>query len=143
MGLAGDWGVRIWSLMTPLTVTRTLRGPARSLKMSRDVHYYPQLNIPDLCSQSHTPCQVPRVTRPSQMGRVRLDPRRQALAWAGMSSGPSQLCFHGMDSGTSLDTHYPHTDHISLQKSCLLSIISMSSLTSGSQFSLMVRLALV
>ena len=62
----------IGSLITPLTVTRTFLGPARSL-----------------CSQSHTPwgilgmgrvvtCQVPRVTRPSQMGRVRLEPRRQA-----------------------------------------------------------------
>jgi len=95
------------SLMTPLTVTKTFLGPALSL-----------------CSQSQTPCQVPRVTRPSQIGRVRLEPRRQALACAGMSSGPSQECLKGMVSGTSL-----------------LSIISMSSLTSGSQFSLMVRLA--
>ena len=54
------------------------------------------------------------------MGRVRLEPRRQAwwvkkfcsrskryqaivtLAWAGMSSGPSQECLNGICSGTSL-----------------------------------------
>ena len=71
--------------MTPLTVTRTFLGPALSL-----------------CSQSQTPCQVPRVTRPSQIGSVRLEPRRQALAWAGMSSGPSQECLNGIVSGTNL-----------------------------------------
>ena len=59
-------------------------------------------NFVYLCSQSQTPCHVPRVTLPSQIGRVRLEPRRQALAWAGISSGPSQLCFQGIFSGTNL-----------------------------------------
>lgn len=45
MGLAGDWGVRIWSLITPLTVTRTLRGPARSLKIAHDKYYYSLLTM--------------------------------------------------------------------------------------------------
>ena len=35
------------------------------------------------------------------------------MAWAGMSSGPSQLCFHGIDSGTSLNiVHIIYRDHI-------------------------------
>lgn len=46
--------------------------------------------------------------------------------WLTMSSGPSQECLNGRSSGT-----------------ILLSIISMSSRTSGSQFSLMARDALV
>ena len=91
-----------------------------------------------LCSHSQTPCQVPRLSFPSDTGTVRLEPRKHAFTWAGcsrekyfnkskmgkyfitMSSGPSQECLNGRSSGT-----------------ILLSIISMSSLTSGSQFSLM------
>lgn len=76
------------------------------------------------CSHSQTPCQVPRFSLPSETGTVKLDPKKHAFTCAGMSSGPSQECRKGMSSGT-----------------IRLSIISMSSLTSGSQFSLMARLA--
>lgn len=76
------------------------------------------------CSHSQMPCQVPKFNLPSETGTVRFEPRKQAFTWAGMSSGPSQECLNGTSSGT-----------------IRLSIISMSSLTSGSQFSLMARLA--
>ena len=130
MGELGDNGVLSGSRRAPLTVTRIFRDPARSR-----------------CSHSQTPCQVPRFSLPSETGTVRLEPRKQAFTWAGwkkpnrykyksihyniknvvlctMSSGPSHECRNGTSSGT-----------------IRLSIISMSSLTSGSQFSLMARLA--
>jgi len=107
MGEFGDRGVRSGSRIAPLTVTRTFLEPARSR-----------------CSHSHTPCHVPRFSLPSDTGTVRLEPKKQAFTWAGMSSGPSHECLNGTSSGT-----------------ILLSIISISSLTSGSQFSLMARLA--
>ena len=131
MGEFGDNGVRSGSLSAPLTVTSTFLEPARSR-----------------CSHSHTPCQVPKFSLPSDTGTVRFEPKKQALTWAGwkqiitrlqvrrvaikilvgkaltMSSGPSQECLKGTSSGT-----------------ILFSIISISSLTSGSQFSLMAKLA--
>jgi len=107
MGELGDKGVLSGSFKQPLIVTRTFLEPARSL-----------------CSHSQTPCQVPRFSLPSDTGTVRLDPRKQAFTWAGISSGPSQLCLKGMSSGT-----------------IRFNIISISSLTSGSQFSLIARLA--
>ena len=131
MGELGDNGVLSGSRRAPLTVTRIFRDPARSR-----------------CSHSQTPCQVPRFSLPSETGTVRLEPRKQAFTWAGwkrknrykyksihyniknivivctMSSGPSHECRNGTSSGT-----------------IRLSIISMSSLTSGSQFSLIARLA--
>ena len=54
------------SLRAPLTVTRTFRDPARSR-----------------CSHSQTPCQVPRLSFPSDSGTVKLEPRKQALTCAG------------------------------------------------------------
>jgi len=102
IGEAGDSGVLSGSFKHPLSVIKTFLEPALSL-----------------CSHSQTPCQVPRFSFPSDTGTVRLEPRKHAFTWAGMSSGPSQECLNGRSSGT-----------------ILLSIISMSSLTSGSQFSL-------
>ena len=32
-----------------------------------------------LCSHSHTPCQVPRFSFPSDTGTVKLEPRKQAF----------------------------------------------------------------
>lgn len=107
MGELGDNGVLSGSLKAPLTVTNTFLEPARSR-----------------CSHSHTPCHVPRFNLPSDTGTVRLEPRKHAFTWAGMSSGPSHECLNGKSSGT-----------------ILLSIISMSARTSGSQFSLIARLA--
>lgn len=74
MGELGDTGVRsgIELRMTPFTVTNTFRDPARFR-----------------CSQSHTPCQVPRLIRPSVTGTVRLEPRKQALTWAGCKADES------------------------------------------------------
>merc|ERR1711963_1065939 len=70
---AGESGVLSGSFKHPLTVIKTFLDPALSL-----------------CSHSHTPCQVPRFSFPSETGTVRLEPRKQAFTWAGMSSGPSQ-----------------------------------------------------
>ena len=56
--------------------------------------------------------------------KAKVGSSRPARLFFTMSSGPSQECRNGTSSGTSL-----------------LSIISMSSRTSGSQFSLMARLA--
>lgn len=76
------------------------------------------------CSHSQMPCHMPRFSLPSEIGIVRDEPRKQAFTWAGMSSGPSQECLYGKPSGT-----------------ILFSIISMSSLTSGSQLSFRAKLA--
>ena len=38
------------------------------------------------------PCQVPRFKRPSVMGMVMLTPLSVDLAWAGISSAPSNVC---------------------------------------------------
>ena len=68
-GEFGDTGVRSavgGGRSIPFTVTSTFLDPARSR-----------------CSQSHTPCHVPRFSFPSVTGTVRLDPRKQAFTWAG------------------------------------------------------------
>jgi len=90
-----------WSFRQPFMVARTSRLPASFL-----------------CSQNQIPCQVPKLNLPSVIGRVREEPKKQALTWAGISSGPSLECLYGIPSGT-----------------ILLSIISMSYLAFGSQFS--------
>lgn len=77
-----------------------------------------------LCSHSHSPCQVPRLNFPLLMGILTPVPMKAAFTWAGISSGPSQLCLKGVLSGISL-----------------FIIISMSTLTSGSQFSFRHKLA--
>jgi hypothetical protein len=35
------------------------------------------------CSHNQMPCQVPNAKRPSLIGNVNDDPRKQALTWAG------------------------------------------------------------
>ena len=73
------------------------------------------------------PCQVPRFRRPSVMGMVMLTPLSVDLAWAGISSAPSSVCsYSGRFSGTRR-----------------LKIVSISTRTSGSQFSLMLSPQLV
>lgn len=47
------------------------------------------------CSHSHTPCQVPRASRPPRMGIVSDAPNKLLLQCAGMSSGPSSVCTQG------------------------------------------------
>ena len=73
------------------------------------------------------PCQVPRFKRPSVMGIVMLTPLNVDLACAGISSAPSSVCsYSGQFSGTSR-----------------LKMVSISTRTSGSAFSLMLSPQLV
>lgn len=73
------------------------------------------------------PCQVPIFKRPFVTGMVRLTPLRVDFAWAGMSSAPSNVCsYSGRFSGTRR-----------------LKMVSMSTRTSGSAFSLILSPQLV
>ena len=80
-----------------------------------------------LYSQKYIPCQVPRFSRPSVMGIVMLTPLKVDFACAGISSAPSSVCsYSGLFSGT-----------------MRLNIVSISTRTSGSAFSLMLSPQLV
>lgn len=75
-GRAGPGGGRAMrGRHSPMTVATMLRPEARLRN-----------------SQRQMPCQVPSPSRPSTMGIVISHPVSVALAWAGMSSGPSSVC---------------------------------------------------
>ena len=88
MGDPGDIGVLCGSLWVscrhPFTVTNTFLDPALSL-----------------CSQSHMPCQVPRLILPSDKGTVRLEPRKQAFTCAGWKQ--RKICHFKCNSALDLD----------------------------------------
>ena len=78
-----------------------------------------------LCSQRYIPCQLPNMGIPLLIGNKTDVPSKLLLIWDVISSGPSKVCLKW----------------VSFSETNLLKWVSKSSLTKGSEFSLIVRLA--